>query len=69
MDDEHLVVVVDLEQDAPEGEENTLGRSFRTRPWEVGSIGANLSLVNMDFREFADVADATPDGVFRGFPE
>lgn len=69
IDDDHPVVAVDLEKDAPVGEGNALGRSFRVRSYEVGSVGANLSLINMDFREFADVADATPDGVFRGFEE
>ena len=27
----------------------------------------NLSIANMDFREFAESVD--PDGVFRGFPQ
>ncbi|WP_353648716.1 hypothetical protein ABLG96_18125 [Nakamurella sp. A5-74] len=66
IDDDHPVVALDLEKDAPGGEENAPGRSFRVRAYEVGSVGANLSLINMDFREFAD---ATPDGVFRGFQE
>lgn len=67
--DEHSLLVIDLEREAPVGEQATLGRSFRTRTWDVGSIGANLSLINMDFAEFADVADAAPDGVFRGFDD
>ena len=69
IDDDHPVVVVDLETEGPEGESNTLGRTFRARSYDVGSIGANLSLINMDFREFADVADSTPDRVFRGFED
>jgi hypothetical protein len=42
-----------------------VGRTFRSVPWEVEPIVANLSISNMDFFEFADRADA--DGVFRGF--
>jgi hypothetical protein len=41
------------------------GRTFRAIPQEVEPIVANLSISNMDFREFADSTD--PDGVFRGF--
>lgn len=42
------------------------GRWFRVVPGRTWSIENNLSLANMNFREFADHAD--PDGVFRGFP-
>lgn len=66
----HPVVAVDLEKDAPVGEVNTLGRSFRVQADQVGNgVSPNLCLINMDFRDFADVADEAPDGVFRGFPE
>ena len=43
------------------------GRTFRAIPSEVQSIENNLSIANMDFREFADNVDQ--DGVFRGFKE
>jgi hypothetical protein len=42
-----------------------VGRTFRAIPQEVEPITANLYLANMDFRDFADSADA--DGTFRGF--
>jgi len=42
-----------------------VGRTFRAIPQEVEPITVNLSLANMDFRDFADSADA--DGTFRGF--
>jgi hypothetical protein len=41
------------------------GRTFRALPSTIQSIENNLTLANMDFREFADAAG--PDGVFRGF--
>lgn len=41
------------------------GRTFRIIPSEMWGIENNLSIANMDFRDFADSADA--DGVFRGF--
>lgn len=69
-EDDHPVVAVDLEQEAAEGEQNSLGRSFRVQADQVGnSVSPNLALANMDFWEFADVADAAQDGVFRGFDE
>ena len=42
-----------------------LGRTFRAIPSAIQSIENNLSITNMDFREFADNLDA--DGVFRAF--
>lgn len=45
--------------------EDQPGRTFRAIPQEVEPIVANLSIANMDFREYADNTD--PDGVFRGF--
>ena len=41
------------------------GRVFRAIPSQIQSIENNLSIANMDFREFADNVD--DDGVFRGF--
>jgi hypothetical protein len=41
------------------------GRTFRVIPAAIWGVENNLSLANMDFREFADAVDA--DGVFRGF--
>lgn len=41
------------------------GRTFRVIPSEVWSVENNLSIANMDFREFADSCDS--DGIFRGF--
>jgi hypothetical protein len=57
-DPEMPLVAVDM-HDEP-------GRWFRVTPGRMSSIENNLSLANMDFRDFADAAD--PDGVFRGFP-
>lgn len=42
------------------------GRWFRVVPGQIWGVENNLSLPNMEFREFADHTD--PDGVFRGFP-
>ena len=67
---EITVAYVDLSPYAFEDAEdfNTFpGRTFRCVVDEVASIGANLSIANMDFHEFADSVEA--DGVFRGFPE
>lgn len=54
---EHPLLVVDLY-------ESSLA-AFRAVPSEIGAIETNLSLANMDFREFAESADI--DGIFRGF--
>jgi hypothetical protein len=43
------------------------GRTFRVIPREMWGVENNLSIANMDYREFAD--DVDPDGVFRGFPQ
>lgn len=51
------VLVVDLYQDP--------GRDFRALPSQIQSIENNLSTSNMDFDEFADVADEI--GTFSGF--
>lgn len=56
-DDEHPVLVLDLETEP--------GRTFRVIPAEIWGVENNLTIANMDFREFADAADE--DGVFRGF--
>jgi hypothetical protein len=42
------------------------GRTFRVIPEQMQSVENNLSIANMDFRDFADAVD--DDGVFRGFP-
>lgn len=42
------------------------GRTFRVIPSKMWSVENNLSISNMDFRDFADAVD--DDGVFRGFP-
>ena len=54
---EHPLLVVDLFEEP--------GRTFRAVPSAIQSIENNLSIANMDFREFADNVDA--DGVFRAF--
>lgn len=41
------------------------GRTFRAVPSQIGGIENNLSMANMDFREFAD--NVAQDGIFRGF--
>ncbi|WP_238553854.1 DUF6924 domain-containing protein [Gordonia sp. KTR9] len=41
------------------------GRTFRVIPEQMQSVENNLSISNMDFRDFADSVD--DDGVFRGF--
>ena len=57
-DPEMPLVAVDMHEEP--------GRWFRVTPGRMSSVENNLSLANMDFRDFADAAD--PDGVFRGFP-
>jgi hypothetical protein len=58
-DPERPVLVVDL-SDEP-------GRTFRVIPREMWGVENNLSLANMDYKDFAESVD--PDGVFRGFSE
>ncbi|MFE4819743.1 DUF6924 domain-containing protein [Streptomyces sp. NPDC056704] len=41
------------------------GGEFRTVPAGVHEIHANLMIANLDFADFADAAEAAPDGVFR----
>jgi hypothetical protein len=55
---DHPVLCIDL-SDEP-------GRSFRVIPLEMWSVENNLSLGNMDVKDFAGAADQ--DEVFRGFP-
>ncbi|GGF17684.1 DUF6924 domain-containing protein [Williamsia phyllosphaerae] len=62
-DPEHPILAVDNER-AEWGDGR--GRTVRIIPREMWGIENNLSISNMDFREFADSAD--DDGVFRGFP-
>ncbi len=56
---DHPVLVIDLFSER--------GRTFRVVPSEMWAVENNLSLANMDFRDFADAVD--PDGIFRGFPK
>lgn len=58
-DRERSILVVDL-NDEP-------GRTFRCLPRAMWGVENNLSIANMEFREFAENVD--PDGVFRGFPQ
>ena len=55
---ERPILVVDLFSEP--------GRTFRVVPAAMCWVENNLSIANMDFRDFADNAD--PDGIFRGFP-
>jgi hypothetical protein len=57
-DPEMPLIAVDLHRER--------GRWFRVVPGRMAAVENNLSLANMDFRDFAGAAD--PDGVFRGFP-
>ncbi|MGW4825917.1 DUF6924 domain-containing protein [Streptomyces sp. NPDC004227] len=59
-DKEYPILVLDLYEEGR-------GRSFRVNASELRSVGANLSIGNMDFGEFADAVDG--DDVFRGFPD
>ena len=54
---EHPLLVVDV-SDEP-------GRDFRATPTSIQAIENNLSLANLDFRDFAESVDA--DGIFRDF--
>jgi uncharacterized protein DUF6924 len=55
---EHPILVVNLNAEVAAG-------TFRALPRQVQSIQNNLSLANMDYREF--LSSAGTDGVFRGF--
>ncbi|MGQ4427664.1 hypothetical protein ACN6LL_002703 [Streptomyces violaceoruber] len=44
------------------------GREFRISPARVAEMHVNLALANMEFEEFAEVAHADPEGVFRSWP-
>ncbi len=55
---EHPLLIIDLlKESAPE---------FRAVPSQIQSIQNNLSIANMDFKEFTDATDE--DGIFRRFP-
>ncbi|MER7683605.1 hypothetical protein [Streptomyces sp. NPDC097610] len=41
------------------------GGEFRTAPAGIHEIHANLMIANLDFSDFAEAAEAAPDGVFR----
>lgn len=55
---EHPLLIIDLSKKS--------AREFRAIPSQIQAIQNNLSIANMDFKEFLDVADQ--DGIFRGFP-
>ena len=55
---EHPNLVIDLQDNS--------GRTFRVTPVALADVANNLSIANMGFAEFADVADQ--DGIFCGFP-
>ena len=64
--DELTLIYVDLSIDDEEAADlfdSHMGNAFRVAAAEIASIEANLSIANMDFSEFANVAD--PDGVYR----
>ncbi|GAC67163.1 hypothetical protein GS4_06_00090 [Gordonia soli NBRC 108243] len=62
-DPEMAILVVDCGRTVFDHEP---GRTFRVVPAQMQSVENNLSIANMDFRDFADAVD--DDGVFRGFP-
>ena len=55
---DHTLLIVDLAEEP--------GRTFRAIPSQIQSIENNLSIANLDFREFAEAAGT--DGVYRGYP-
>lgn len=55
---EYPILIIDLIEEP--------GRTFRAIPSQIQGIENNLSISNMDFKEFADSVDK--DGIFRGFP-
>ena len=56
---EHPLLVIDLYDGS--------GYEFRAIPSQIQGIENNLSIANMDLKEFTDSVDE--DGVFRGFPK
>lgn len=76
-DDEHPILVVDFSPNSMEIEEDYQWtpeqtplsdiKTFRAIPSTIQSIENNLSIVNMDFEDFANSVDS--DGIFRGFPQ
>ncbi|MFE5936129.1 DUF6924 domain-containing protein [Streptomyces sp. NPDC056470] len=58
-DPDHPLLAVDLSVEP--------GRTFRVPARWFPDISANLSIANMDFADFADVADGS--GTFHGFDE
>jgi len=63
--DNPLLVIDWLAEIDEEDEDRYIPRSMRATPEQVLSIEVNLSIANMDFDDY--VANADPDGVFRGF--
>lgn len=66
---EHLFLAVTAKSPEDESYQDTIeyGRVFRILPGQMPGLHANLDLANMDFQEFAAVAQNDPEGVFRGF--
>jgi hypothetical protein len=66
-----LAVNVPCEDEWGDDEESqewaALGRPFRITPQEVHGLHVDRALGNMDFEEYAEVAQQAPDGIFRGF--
>jgi hypothetical protein len=56
---EHPLLIIDLV--------DTPAREFRAVPSQIQGIQNNLSIANMDFKEFTDAADE--DGIFRKFSD
>jgi len=69
--DHHALLAVttvtreDLDDDEEYEAMIEFGREFRTAPVGVQEIHANLEIANMDFEEFAAVAQNDPEGVYR----
>ena len=57
--------VEELEDTEDDGRGPRYGATFRVIPAEMWSVQNNLSLLNMDWSDFADSVD--DDGIFRGF--
>ncbi|MFE9634711.1 DUF6924 domain-containing protein [Streptomyces sp. NPDC006463] len=59
--------VLTREQCESDEEFEAYGGSFRVVPYGIHEMNANLMIANLDFGDFADVAEGDPEGVFRGF--
>ena len=56
---DHPVLIIDVAVEP--------GRTFRAVPSQIFTIESNLSIANMDWKDFSGCAD--DEGVFRGFPK